>query len=80
MFNCVTLFQLHALRLDLQKTILMKKFGLVRLLVTDKYLKSSKYIDWENRSILEKAIELSVGLESDIAKIECLFFIRERWY
>jgi transglutaminase-like putative cysteine protease len=42
------------------------------------YLEVSKYIDWDNPLILEKAKELSVGLDdkNSIARI-CFEFVRD---
>jgi len=44
----------------------------------NKYLESSKYIDWNNRQVLDKAHELSKGIkdESLIAKA-CFEFVRD---
>ena len=45
----------------------------------DKYLESSKFIDWKTPAVLDKAKELSQGLDSheDIAKA-CFTYVRDK--
>ena len=45
----------------------------------DKYLESSKFIDWETSIVLDKAKELSQGLSSheDIARA-CFEYVRDK--
>ena len=45
----------------------------------DKYLESSKFIDWKTPTVLDKAKQLSLGLSSheDIAKA-CFTYVRDK--